>query len=158
MAARILVGTASWADKPLIDSAKFYPPEAKSPEDRLRYYASQFPLVEVDSPYYGLPTVETVQHWAERTPQGFVFDVKSYSLFTEHPTPVARLPKALQEALPDELGKMKNVYRDDVPADFLDLCWATFNDALLPLHESGKLGVILFQFPKWIAPIEAGYA
>src|SRR5205823_5718229 len=126
MAARILVGTASWADKPLIESGKFYPADVRSPEDRLRFYASQFPLVEVDSPYYGLPTVETVEHWAERTPAGFVFNVKSYSLFTEHPTPVARLPKALQEELPEDLRKKKNVYREDVPATFLDLCWSTF--------------------------------
>ena len=100
MPARVLIGTASWADKTLIDSKKFYPPEANTPEERLRFYASQFPLVEVDSPYYGLPTVETVQHWAERTPDGFTFDVKAYSLFTEHPTPVARLPRALKEVLP----------------------------------------------------------
>ena len=36
--------------------------------------------------------------------------------------------------------------------EFVDLCWATFNDALLPLHDAGKLGVVLFQFPKWVAP------
>jgi uncharacterized protein YecE (DUF72 family) len=147
MPARVLIGTASWADKPLIDSKKFYPPEANTPEERLRYYASQFPLVEVDSPYYGLPTVETVQHWAERTPDGFTFDVKAYSLFTEHPTPVARLPKALKEILPAGLVGKKQFYREDTPLEFLDLCWSTFNDALLPLHDAGKLGVILFQFP-----------
>lgn len=39
----ILVGTASWMDKTLIDSGKFYPPTAKSPEPRLKYYASQVP-------------------------------------------------------------------------------------------------------------------
>jgi uncharacterized protein YecE (DUF72 family) len=157
MPARILVGTASWADKPLIDSRKFYPPEANTPEERLRYYAAQFPLVEVDSPYYGLPTLDTVQRWAERTPDGFTFDVKAYSLFTEHPTPVARLPKALKEVLPAGLVGKKQFYREDTPVEFLDLCWSTFNDALLPLHDAGKLGVILFQFPKWIAPRSSAY-
>ena len=44
----ILVGTASWTDKSLIDSGKFYPKDATSAEDRLRYHASQFPMVEVD--------------------------------------------------------------------------------------------------------------
>jgi uncharacterized protein YecE (DUF72 family) len=157
MPARILIGTASWADKPLIDSRKFYPPEANTPEERLRYYASQFPIVEVDSPYYGLPTLETVQRWAERTPDGFVFDVKSYSLFTEHPTPVARLPKALKEVLPAALVGKKQFYREQSAPEFVDLCWSTFNDALLPLHDAGKLGVILFQFPKWIAPLRSAY-
>ena len=155
MAARILIGTASWSDKPLIDSGRFYPPEARTPEDRLRYYASQFPLVEVDSPYYGLPTIETVRRWAERTPPGFTFDVKSYSLFTEHPTPVERLPKALRELLPAVLVGNRQFYREQAPCEFVDLCWSTFVDALLPLHESGRLGAILFQFPRWVLPAPA---
>jgi uncharacterized protein YecE (DUF72 family) len=48
----ILVGTASWTDKSLIGCGRFYPKEAASAEARLRYYASQFPMVEVDSIYY----------------------------------------------------------------------------------------------------------
>ena len=39
----ILVGTASWTDKSLIESGKFYPPSAKDAATRLKYYASQFP-------------------------------------------------------------------------------------------------------------------
>jgi len=49
----ILVGTSLWTDKSLIDSGMFYPQGAKKPEDRLRFYASQFPIVEIDSSYYG---------------------------------------------------------------------------------------------------------
>ncbi len=152
MPGRVLIGTASWTDKPLIESGKFYPPEAKTPEARLRFYASQFPLVEVDSTYYGLPTVENSERWVERTPPGFIFDVKAYSLFTEHPTPVARLPKALQAILPAGIVGKKNFSREDAPVEFVDLCWSTFNDALLPLHDAGRLGSILFQFPKWVYP------
>ena len=37
-----LVGTASWSDKALLDCGKFYPATAKTPEARLRLYASQF--------------------------------------------------------------------------------------------------------------------
>ncbi len=51
----ILVGTASWADKSLLDSRLFYPKEAKTAEARLWYYSTQFPLVEVDSSYYAMP-------------------------------------------------------------------------------------------------------
>ena len=43
----IEVGTAGWTDKSLIDSG-WYPADASTPEKRLRYYAQQFPLVEVD--------------------------------------------------------------------------------------------------------------
>jgi uncharacterized protein YecE (DUF72 family) len=151
-AARVLTGTASWADKPLIESGRFYPPTAKTAEARLRYYASQFPLVEADSTYYGLPTEDLARGWVERTPVGFTFDVKAYSLFTEHPTPTNRLPKAIQAVLPPALAKQRRFYRADAPDDIVNLCWSTFIDALRPLHEAGKLGVIVFQFPKWIFP------
>jgi uncharacterized protein YecE (DUF72 family) len=49
MAGRILIGTASWTDKTLVSCKRFYPKGCSSAEDRLRYYASRFPLVEVDS-------------------------------------------------------------------------------------------------------------
>ena len=100
----LLIGTASWADKPLIESGKFYPSEAKSAKARLRFYASQVPLVEADTTYYGLPAQKMTRLWVERTPPGFFFDVKAYSLFTEHPSPVQRLPKEIQRRLPPALA------------------------------------------------------
>ena len=51
----ILVGTASWTDKTLLESG-WYPADLKTAEDRLAYYAERFGLVEVDSTYYGLPS------------------------------------------------------------------------------------------------------
>src|SRR6478735_149651 len=81
----ILVGTASWTDKSLIESGRFYPAEAKTPEQRLQYYASQFPIVEVDSSYYALPAERTAGLWVQRTPAAFTFDVKAFALFTHHP-------------------------------------------------------------------------
>ena len=155
---KLLPGTASWTDKPLIEGGRFYPPEAKSAEARLRYYATQFPLVEVDAPYYGLPTVAQAERWVERTPPGFTFDVKAYSLFTEHPTPVARLPKAIQAELPPDLRLKRQFYRRDAPGDLVDLCWSTYLDALLPLHDAGKLGVIVLQFPRWVTPNRRSHA
>lgn len=89
----ILVGTASWADKSLVDSGKFYPPDVTSPEARLRYYASQFPMVEVDSSYYVMPLPVTTQQWAERTPEHFVFNIKSFRLFTGYHAQPCAFPK-----------------------------------------------------------------
>src|SRR5215210_936171 len=106
--ARILVGTSSWTDKSLIDSGRFYPPSATTPEDRLRYYASQFPIVEIDSSYYGIPTQDTASLWAERTPANFVFNIKAYRLFTRHQTPVATLAKDIRTALGP--GGKKTIY------------------------------------------------
>ena len=73
----IKVGTASWTDRSLIESGAFYPPDCTTPEARLRYYASQFPLVEVDSSYYGIPAERNSQLWVERTPPTFTFNVKA---------------------------------------------------------------------------------
>ena len=63
MTGRILVGTCSWADKTLVESG-WYPKEAKSPEERLRFYADQFPIVEVDATYYALPAERNAELWA----------------------------------------------------------------------------------------------
>ena len=55
----VLTGTASWTDKTLIACGRFYPPGTNSAEARLRFYASRFPLVEVDSSYYAMPSPST---------------------------------------------------------------------------------------------------
>ena len=158
MSAPLLLGTASWTDKPLIDSGRFYPPQAKNAEARLRHYTTRYPLVEVDAPYYGLPTPEQAARWIERTPEGFTFDVKAYSLFTEHPTPVARLPKAIRALLPPDLEAKGRFYRRDTPDEILDLCWSSYTDALLPLHDAGRLGTVVLQFPKWFVPGPRAFA
>ena len=142
----IRVGTAGWTDKTLIDSG-WYPPEESNPEKRLRYYATQFPLVEVDSAYYALPAEQTALAWAERTPAHFTFNVKAFSLFTQHPTPVKALPKDLRE----EAGKAgkDRVYLKDVDPALADEAWGRFLAALEPLRSAGKLGAVLLQFPPW---------
>ncbi|MCW2880014.1 MAG: hypothetical protein JWQ95_4114 [Sphaerisporangium sp.] len=139
----ILVGTASWTDKTLLQSG-WYPPDVTTPEERLRYYASQFPLVEVDSTYYAPPAEETARLWAERTPQGFTFDIKAFSLLTCHPTRPAALPKDLRV----DSGK-NNLYVKDLEPALVEQVWERFVSALMPLWEADKFGAVLFQFPRW---------
>ena len=74
---RIRIGTAGWTDKTLLPPGLFYPEGIDTAEDRLRYYASRFPLVEIDSSYYGLPVRRNSELWAARTPDGFRFDIKA---------------------------------------------------------------------------------
>ena len=143
---KIRVGTAGWTDKTLIDSG-WYPDDASNPEKRLKYYASQFPLVEVDSVYYALPAEQTAAAWAARTPDGFSFNIKAFSLFTQHPTPVRTLPTDLREAA-GKSGKDR-VYLKDVDPEVTDQAWERFLAALEPLRQAGKLGAILLQFPPW---------
>jgi uncharacterized protein YecE (DUF72 family) len=144
--ADILVGTASWTDKTLIDSG-WYPPGADTPDRRLRFYAQQFPLVEVDSAYYALPAERTAALWADRTPGGFTFNIKAFSLFTQHPTRVAALPRDLREAVGDR-GK-ETIYLRDLDSSITQQAWDRFRAALEPLRQAGKLGAILLQFPPW---------
>ncbi|MFE9190002.1 DUF72 domain-containing protein [Micromonospora sp. NPDC007208] len=139
----ILVGTASWTDRTLLDSG-WYPQTADTPEKRLAYYARQFPLVEVDATYYSPPAEATARLWAERTPAGFTFNVKAFSLLTGHPTRVSALYKDLRPET-----EKKNVYPDDLPAQSYEEVWTRFLSALDPLVEAGKLGALLFQFPPW---------
>ncbi len=88
----VLAGTAGWTDPSLIKSHRFYPAEATSAEARLRFYSAQFPLVEVDSSYYALPSQANAERWVERTPDGFTFDIKAFAPLTQHPVEPARLP------------------------------------------------------------------
>jgi uncharacterized protein YecE (DUF72 family) len=146
---RILVGTSSWTDPTLVKEGNFYPPEAKTAEARLRFYAERFPLVEVDSTYYFPPSERNAVLWIERTPRGFTFNVKAYSLLTNHPTRRDSLYKDLRSELPKELEDKRNLYREHLPDQVVEEVWQRFHDALMPLHSAGKLGAVLFQFPQW---------
>jgi uncharacterized protein YecE (DUF72 family) len=145
----IKLGTASWTDRTLLESG-WYPPEADNPARRLRFYARQFPLVEVDATYYALPAEQTAAAWADRTPDGFVFNVKAFSLFTQHPTRISAFPADLRDTVTDsqEEGK-QTVYLRQVSSDVADQAWDRFLAALEPLRLAGKLGAILLQFPQW---------
>jgi uncharacterized protein YecE (DUF72 family) len=141
--ANIRVGTASWTDKTLIASG-WYPEGAKTAEQRLAYYATKFPLVEVDATYYAPPAEATAALWASRTPAGFLFNIKAFSLLTGHPTKVSALYKDLRPET-----EKKNIYPTDLPPQAYEQVWDRFLSALTPLTEAGKLGAILFQFPPW---------
>lgn len=140
---KILIGTASWTDKTLLASG-WYPPEADNAERRLAYYAKQFPLVEVDSSYYAPPAEATARAWATRTPDGFTFNVKAFSLLTGHPTK----PGAIFKDLRPETDK-KTIYPNDLDPQAYEDIWSRFLGALDPLIDAGKLGALLFQFPPW---------
>lgn len=153
---RILIGSASWTDKTLIDCGRFYPKECRSAEARLRFYASQFPLVEVDSSYYGIPAPHNAQLWAERTPPDFVFNVKAFRLFTGHQTSPVVFPKDIQQALGPH--PPRTLYYRDTPLEIREELWRRFADALLPLQQAGKLGAVHFQFAPWVVRDRDGMA
>ncbi|MCP0886541.1 DUF72 domain-containing protein [Ligilactobacillus sp. WILCCON 0076] len=51
----------------------------------LEEYAAYFPVVEVDTFFYGLPRLETVQKWQKQVPRNFQFIVKANKGLTKHP-------------------------------------------------------------------------
>ncbi|BCB90437.1 DUF72 domain-containing protein [Phytohabitans suffuscus] len=139
----IKVGTASWTDRTLLESG-WYPAGADTPEKRLAYYAERFALVEVDATYYSPPAERTAALWAQRTPPGFTFNVKAFSLLTGHPTRVSAIHKDLRPRT-----DKRNVYPGDLDPAAYEQVWERFLSALAPLVDAGKLGALLFQFPPW---------
>jgi len=113
--ARVYVGTSSWADH-----ASFYPDGLPS-NQQIVYYAQHFPIVEINSSYYRLMPERNYRLWAERTPEGFIFDVKPYKQMTWHD-------------------------RKNPPEDEQTIA---FRETLQPLRDASKLGAVHFQFPPW---------
>jgi uncharacterized protein YecE (DUF72 family) len=155
---RLKVGISSWTEPTLVKAGTFYPKSANNAEERLRFYTTQFPIVEVDSTYYFPPSERNAELWLERTPPDFTFNIKAYSLLTGHPTKTESLYKDLREQLPDDQATKRTVYRDKLPDELVDEVWQRFADALVPLHSSGKLGAVLFQFPQWFVISRAAKA
>jgi uncharacterized protein YecE (DUF72 family) len=113
--ATVRLGTCSWADEGMVK--RWYPPGVRSAADRLAYYAGRFDCVEVDSPFYRLPSPETAAKWVERTPPTFVFHAKASGEMTGH-----------REA------EREQAFRE-------------FRKALAPLESAGKLRGVLLQYP-----------
>ncbi len=147
----VRIGTASWTDPTMVAPGVFYPADADTAEERLAYYASRFPVVEVDATYYALPSPRTAALWVERTPPDFVFDIKAFALFTGQPSEVSRLPKVVRAELPAELAERPRIYGKDLPAELLDALWAMFREGIAPLVEAGQLGAVFLQYPRWVS-------
>ncbi len=97
----------------------------------------------MDSGYYALPRRRNSELWVERTPDGFRFDVKAFSLLTGHPTRSEALPPDLRDRTPA---------RGTADPALLDEVWGRFAEAIDPLRTAGRLGAVLFQFPPWFTP------
>jgi uncharacterized protein YecE (DUF72 family) len=150
--ADVRIGTCSWTDRTLLKGTNWYPKRSMTAAERLAYYSARFSVVEADSTYYGPPSRQLAEGWAERTPDGFRMNVKAYSLMTGHPTKPETLWRDIAEVLEPDAAAKRNVYPHHLPAEAVDEVWARFADALQPLRESGRLGPILLQYPPWFTP------
>jgi len=125
----LLLGTSGWDYPEWV--GKVYPPRGVS--DKLRYYATLFPVVEVNSTFYRLPAPSVAASWAKRTPARFRF--------------AAKFPRTITHDL-----RLQGT--DDELARFLEV--------LAPLRGAGKFVAALLQLPPSLrfeaATVRAFYA
>ena len=148
----VKIGICAWADAALIEDGSFYPRKSMSADARLRYYARFFDTVEVNSSYYAIPAARNVLLWTERTPPGFVFNVKAYALLTGHNPRPETLPDEVQDMVP---ARAPRTHRGEIqatalPPEAIDATFRLFRASLGPLEDSRKLGYVLFQFAPWV--------
>lgn len=155
---RILFGTTSWADRGLVQAGTFYPRKTMKARERLGFYASRFPVTEVATTFRFPPTPELCAQWVERSPEGFQFDIRVWSLLTGAPTMPDSLWPDLQAAVPARHQDSRRLYAGHLPAAVLDECWDRFVHALEPLRRSGRLGVLVLQYPGWFSPRPESWA
>ena len=115
----IYIGLTGWGDH---DS--LYSPQV-SPRDKLKDYAGFFPTVEVDASFYAVQPKKNYEKWAGETPESFGFVVKAYQGMTGH-----------------------NRGEDPHYSDEKEM-FEAFIESIEPLKASGKLRMVLCQFPPW---------
>ncbi len=148
---RVRVGAASWTDPTLLRSG-WYPAGASSATARLRHYSGRFDLVEADAPFYAIPVPAVTMAWTSRTPPGFIFNVKTHALLTGHRTRTARLPGPVRALLSADVAGQASVGPADVGPPAMEAVRDAFEESIAPLRKAGRLGVVLFQYPRWFVP------
>lgn len=112
----ITIGLTGWSDHPLIQ---------RNRSKKLEDYASHFPVVELDTPFYAIPSLANTTSWADKTPSNFSFIPKVYSKMTLH------------QPFSPEFDSMKEVFD-------------AYLKAMAPLIEANKITAFLFQFPPYM--------
>jgi uncharacterized protein YecE (DUF72 family) len=79
LAKKVFIGTSGWSYSHWKEN--FYPKGLKS-KDWLNYYSTTFSTVEVNSTFYRLPLLSTVQNWNSQVPKNFLFAVKASRYMT----------------------------------------------------------------------------
>ncbi|MGH9061835.1 MAG: DUF72 domain-containing protein, partial [Acidimicrobiales bacterium] len=154
----VRAGTSSWADRSLVREGSFYPKKTMSARERLGYYCDQFPLAEIATTYRFPPTPDLARQWAERTPEGFTFDVRAWSLLTGNPTFPDSLYEDLQPHVRPTTRDRRRLYPAHLTPESLDECWHRFAHALEPLRQAGRLGIVTLRYPSWFGPRPEAWA
>ncbi|MGY5339475.1 DUF72 domain-containing protein [Levilactobacillus spicheri] len=115
----ITIGLTTWTEHPALIGGVDRPVT-------LTEYAGHLPVVELDTPFYGLPRASTIANWQATVPEGFQFILKANQVMTTHGQ--RQHPVTFEE-------------RAKVFADYAEL--------VAPLVRRHQLRTILFQFPPY---------
>ncbi|ANN48401.1 hypothetical protein A6F53_03700 [Levilactobacillus brevis] len=112
----ITIGLTTWKEHPALIGGEERPVT-------LTEYAGRLPVVELDTPFYGIPRQSTVANWQAAVPDGYQYILKANQVMTRHDR---------QHPL-DEAG--------------ITAAFDQFIMAIQPMVTAGKLMTVLFQFP-----------
>ncbi len=111
-------------------------------EARARYF-SDFPVIELQSPFYEMPSPELAAKWRETAPSSFEYCVKAWQLITH--TPASPTYRRLKSRLSDAEHELYGSFR---PTEQVWLAWERTQRIAQVLDAS----VVLFQCPASFAP------
>lgn len=114
----IKIGLTGWGDHPSLYR------ENAAKKDRLFDYSGHFPIVEVDTSFYAIPSVKNVEKWVQETPENFQFIVKAYQGMTGH-------------------------QREELPYQHHSEMFEAFRESAGAFQKADKLAMVLVQFPPW---------
>jgi len=114
----IKIGLTGWGDHPTIYRTN------STKRDKLFDYSSHFPIVELDTSFYAIPSEHNIEKWVSETPDSFRFVVKAYQGMTGH-------------------------LRDDNPYESRNDMFEAFRKCASAFQNANKLAMILVQFPPW---------
>ncbi|MEW5925005.1 MAG: DUF72 domain-containing protein [Candidatus Zixiibacteriota bacterium] len=99
----IYIGTSGYSYKDWLGN--FYPQFCPS-ADFLRFYATIFNTVEIDSTYYRIPRKDSITKWYKTTPDNFIFSAKFPASVTHEGDIKTRVDNA--EAFIDVMRRLEN--------------------------------------------------
>lgn len=149
--ATVRIGTSGWLYRHW--RGVVYPPRLPMAK-WLSYYAQFFSTVEINSTFYGLPSVRTVSTWRDATPAGFCFAVKGSRYLThlkKLTDPADGLNRMNERLAPlgDKLGPILFQLPPRWPCDLDRL--ASFIRAVQALRPAGRYA-FEFRDPTWHNP------
>lgn len=158
MRANVRVGTSSWSDRSLTHESDWYPKRTMKAHERIEYYCQRLDLVELETTYRFPPTPDVSRQLVDRTPDGFKIDIDAWSLLSGQPTLPASLWEDLSVDLDPRHKDKRRIYDSYLSETALDECWMRFLHAVDPLRAAGRLGALIFRFPRWFSPKDETYS